>query len=332
MGKPAARTSSIIRMTSMILPVVILSKVLGMLRSMLLAGKLGLGAEASAYTTAYTLVLTLMVLASCFLTTAFLPIYSRAKAQNGRAAADRYASVTLTFFFLASLAAGVTLYLAMPAIISVIAAGYDAHTQALVVRLTRIMLPMLTVQCASYLMTAVLNANEDFVLPHIATMSLSFVLIPALIATPSGDPVHLAVMVTIATTASAVLEVAIQLPVAARRVRFRPVFQPTDPLLLQTLAVALPAVVASAATELNQVLQNSLSSFLDPDAVSALSYGYNTYTIYIGVFVMPVTVILFSHLSAHAAKDDHEQMIGTLRRYLETMLLVLLPLVALSML
>ena len=34
MGKPAARTSSIIRMTSMILPVVILSKVLGMLRSM----------------------------------------------------------------------------------------------------------------------------------------------------------------------------------------------------------------------------------------------------------------------------------------------------------
>ncbi|MBP7402237.1 MAG: murein biosynthesis integral membrane protein MurJ [Clostridia bacterium] len=326
------RVSNIVRMTSMILPVVILSKLLGMVRAMLLAGRLGAGREMDAYTASYTLILTLMVLAGCFLTTAFLPIYSRTRARGGQPAADRYASATLTFFLLGSLAVGLLLYAFMPFIVSVYATGFDAEGRALAVRLSRIMLPMLVAQCASYLFGSVLNAHEDFALPHLAATALSLTLIPTLLAASSDDPVRLAVLVSAATTASAVLEALIQLPVAARRVRFRPVLRPRDPLLGETLLVALPAVIAVAATELNQLLQNHLSSFLDAGANAVLSYGYNTYTIFIGVCVMPVTVILFSRLSAQAAAEDRPLMLETLRRYLGTMLLVLLPLVAVSML
>ncbi|HEY5467389.1 MAG TPA: murein biosynthesis integral membrane protein MurJ [Clostridia bacterium] len=324
--------SSMIRTTSVILAVVILSKVLGMVREMLLASKLGAGIEASAYSVSFSLVYTLTLLFSCFLQTAFLPIYSRARAQSGQIGADRYTSNMLTFFGLAGLAVGTLFYVFAPGIVSVYASGYGPEAQALIVRMTRILIPMFIVQIVSYLLTALLNANEDFVLPNIATMALSFALIPTLLVTQSSDPVRIAVLVTMATSASAVIEVLIQLPTAARRMRYRPILQPRDPLLLQTLMVAVPAVIATGTSEFNQLLQKNLTSHLDVGANAALGYGYKTYAIYIGLLILPVTVILFSRLSARAAENDRQGMLDTLRRYLETMLLVLLPIIALSML
>ena len=321
----------VVRTTSLILAVVILSKVLGMGREMLLASKLGAGVEASAYSVSFSLVYVLTLLFSCFLQTAFLPIYSKARAQDGQAGADRYASGMLTFFGLAGLAVGILFYFFAPQIVAVYASGYNPDTQALIVRLTRILIPMFIVQIVAYLLTALLNANEDFIIPHIATMSLSFALIPTLIAVQPGDPVRIAVLVTAATSASALMEVIIQLPGAARRLKFRPLLKPRDPMLRQTLLVAVPAVIATGTSEFNQLLQKNLTSYLDDGANAALAYGFKTYAIYVGLFVLPVTVILFSRLSSRAAESDTTGMLDTLRRYLETLLLVLLPIVTLSM-
>ena len=330
-GQGQGPTGGVVRTTSLILAVVVLSKVLGMVREMLLASKLGAGVEASAYSVSFSLVYVLTLLFSCFLQTAFLPIYSKARAQDGQPGADRYASGMLTFFGLAGLAVGLLFYFFTPQIVSVYASGYNQDTQALIVRLTRILIPMFIVQIVSYLLTALLNANEDFIIPHIATMSLSFALIPTLIALQPGDPVRIAVMVTAATSASALMEVVIQLPGAARRLKFRPVLRPRDPMLHQTLLVAVPAVIATGTLEFNQLLQKNLTSYLDDGANAALAYGFKTYAIYVGLFVLPVTVILFSRLSVRAAESDTYGMLDTLRRYMETFMLVLFPIVTLSM-
>lgn len=321
----------IVRTTSVILTVVVVSKLLGMIREMLLASRLGVNLEASAYSASFSLVFILTLLFQCFLQTAFLPIYSRARVQDGQAGADRYASGVLTFFGLAGLLVAALFYFAAPAVVSVYTPGFGPEGQALVVRLTRLMLPMFAAQVVSNLLTALLNANEDFVIPHIATMALSFALIPVLIAVRPGDPEKIVLLVSIATTASAVLEVLIQLPGAMRRMRFRPVLRPRDPLIRQTLLVAVPAVISTGSSELNQFFQKILTSALGDKEIAALTYGYKTYAIYVGLFILPITVILFSRLSARAADDDREGMLDTQRRYLETLLLVLIPMVTLSM-
>ncbi len=325
------RSQGIVRTTSMILVVVVISKVLGMAREMLLAGRLGNGPENSAYSVAFSLVYTLTLLFSCFLQTAFQPIYSRVRFQEGRAGADRYASAMLTFFGLAGLLVGVGLYAFAPAVAAVYMPGYSAAGQALVAQMIRLLTPMFVLQVAAYLLTAVLNANESFIVPHVATMSLSFALIPTLALSRSADPVRVAQAVAIATSASAVLEVAIQLPAAARRLRFRPLLAPRDPWLKQTLIVALPAVIATGSSEINQLLQKNLTSTIDESAASALVFGYKTYAIYVGLLILPITVILFSRLGRLAAANDRAGMLDTQRRCLEAMMLVLLPVVLLSM-
>lgn len=331
-GGTAGKSGGMVKTTSLILAVVILSKLLGMVREMLLASRMGAGIEASAYSVSFSLVFMLTLLFSCFLQTAFLPIYSRARAREGKDGADRYTSGMLTFFGLAGLIVGILFYVFAPAIVSVYSSGYDAETQHLIVQMTRTLIPMFVVQVIAYLLTALLNANEDFVLPHIATMALSFALIPTLLAAGSGTPLEVARMVTIATSASALIEVLIQLPTAAKRMRFRPILQPTDPLLKQTLLLAVPAVIATGTAEFNQLLQKNLTSYLDDGANAALAYGYKTYAIYVGLFILPITVILFSRLSAKAAQDDRPGMLHTLRRYLETLFLILIPVILVSML
>jgi putative peptidoglycan lipid II flippase len=325
------RSEGIVRTTSVILAVVVVSKVLGMVREMLLASRLGNGPENSAYSVAFSLVFTLTLLFSCFLQTAFQPIYSRVRFQDGQREADRYASGMLTFFGLAGLGIGILLYLFAPQIASVYMPGYSSEGQALVAQMIRLLTPMFVLQVAAYLLTALLNANESFIVPHLATMSLSFALIPTLAFTRSGDPRQIALAVALATSASAVLEVLIQLPAASRRLKFRPVLQPRDPLLHQTLFVALPAVIATGSSEINQLLQKNLTSTINEDAASALVFGYKTYAIYVGLLILPITVILFSRLGKLSASDDRPGMLALQRRTLEAMMLVLIPVVLLSM-
>ena len=76
-------------------------------------------------------------------------------------------------------------------------------------------------------------------------MALSLSLIPTLLLLGgASDPLRVARLVTVATSVSALIEVAIQLPRATRRMRYRPLFRPSDPRLQRTLLLAVPAVIA----------------------------------------------------------------------------------------
>lgn len=121
---------------------VLLSRVLGYVREIVLAGKFGATATSSAYYAAFQIPdLLNYFLAGGALSIAFVPYYTRVLAADGPAAAERLlAKVTGTMGAL-TVAVTVLLWWQAEALVALQFPRFSPETQALTVRLTRIVLP-----------------------------------------------------------------------------------------------------------------------------------------------------------------------------------------------
>ncbi len=121
---------------------VLLSRMLGYVREMVLAAKVGVSPEMDAYSAAFLLPDILNhLLAGGALAIAFIPVYTRARKERGEAAAEKlFATVLGTLGLLAVLFTAVMWIWAEP-IVSRLFGGFDPETADLTLRLTRIVLP-----------------------------------------------------------------------------------------------------------------------------------------------------------------------------------------------
>lgn len=121
---------------------VLLSRVLGYVREGVLAYQIGAGAEADAYRAAFMLPdLLNYFLAGGALSIAFIPFYTRVRAQRGDAAAQRLLAGVLGTTSALATAVTVLLWWQAEALVALQFPRFTPEAQALTVRLTRILLP-----------------------------------------------------------------------------------------------------------------------------------------------------------------------------------------------
>ena len=142
---------------------VLLSRVLGYAREAVLARELGASAATDAYYAAFQIPdLLNYFLAGGALSIAFVPFYTRVLAKDGPAAAEALlAKVTGTMGAL-TLAATVVLWWQAEALIALQFPRFSPETQALTVRLTRIVLPAQVFFIAGGILRAALMAHGRF--------------------------------------------------------------------------------------------------------------------------------------------------------------------------
>ena len=150
---------------------VLLSRVLGYLRESVLARELGASASADAYYAAFQIPdLLNYLLAGGALSIAFVPFYSRVLSQEGTAAAeDLLARVTGTIGALA-VAATALLWWQAEALVAIQFPNYAPETQALTVRLTRILLPAQVFFITGGIVRAALMAHGRFATQALAPL------------------------------------------------------------------------------------------------------------------------------------------------------------------
>jgi putative peptidoglycan lipid II flippase len=150
---------------------VLLSRVLGWAREVVLAGYLGATPEADAYRAAFQLpdILNHFLAGGAF-SVALVPFYTRARAARGQAAADRVlATVFGSMTALALLLTAVLWWWAEP-LVALQFPRFAPEVQALTVRLTRIVLPAQVFFVAGGVLRAALMANDRFATQALAPL------------------------------------------------------------------------------------------------------------------------------------------------------------------
>ncbi|MGE0254851.1 MAG: murein biosynthesis integral membrane protein MurJ [Alphaproteobacteria bacterium] len=304
------------------------SRLLGFVRDILIADRLGAGPLSDAFFVAFRLPnLFRSLFAEGAFNAAFVPQFAAVLTREGRAAALAYAGRVLAVMLVALVPFTVLAELAMPALVLVLAPGFagDATTYALAVDLSRLTFPYLMFMALAALMAGVLNSLDRFAAAAAVPMLLNLALIGALIGLGRvlETPAHaLAWGVAFAGIAQFVwLAVALARNGTALRLP-RPRL---DPRVRRTLALMVPGAIGAGVMQVNIVVGTMLASLLGAGAISWLYYADRVAQLPLGVIGVAVGVALLPLVSRRIAAGDEQGAADAQCRAIEGALLLTLP-------
>ncbi|WP_229809204.1 murein biosynthesis integral membrane protein MurJ [Salinicola rhizosphaerae] len=304
------------------------SRVLGLVRDVVIAALLGAGSGADAFFVAFKIPNFMRRLfAEGAFNQAFVPVLSEYATQRTRAevrelldAVSGSLSVVLALITALAIAAA-------PWLTWLFAPGFkaDPGKLALTAEMLRLTFPYLLLISLTAFAGSVLNTWERFAVPAFTPVLLNVCLIgAALWLTPlMSDPaLGLAWGVLIAGAA----QLLFQLPFLARlglTPRFVPNFR--HPGVRRILRLMTPALFGVSVSQINLLLDTVLASFLVSGSVSWLYYSDRLVELPLGVFGIAIATVILPALSKRHAEQSGEHFARMLDWALRMVLLIGLP-------
>ncbi len=304
------------------------SRLLGLLRSVIIAEAFGTQPELDAYWVAFRLPdLVFQLLAGATLASAFIPTFAGLRAREGEAAAWRLASSVLNLVLLATVAFAVVAFLLAPKLVPLLAPGLGEGTgretelNDLAVDLTRVMLISPVLFAVSGMFMGILNARRHFLMPALAPMFYNLSIIVAALVSDDVDALAIGVV------AGAALHLAVQLPdLRYAGMAYGLVADWRDAAVREVGRLMAPRMLGLAATQINfYFVSIFFASTLSAGAISGLSFAWLITMTPLGIVGMAISTAAFPTLADQSARQDATGMAETLGRALRLILFLSLP-------
>lgn len=281
----------------------LLSRILGLLRDRILAGRFGAGDELDVYYAAFRLpdlVFNLLIFGS--ISVAFIPIFLetyRSDKQRGWETASR----TLNFLLFSLIFISALLILAAPILIDkFIAPGFSPSKKAEVVAMSRILfLSPLFLGLSSFL-TALLQTFRRFLITSLAPIMYNIgIIVGALFLVDFFGIYGLAWGVVL----GAFLNFLIQLP-AIREFgfKFRPRLDFWVPEVKKILRLMIPRTLGLATFQINSIVITAIISTLKAGSLTIFSFADNLQSLPVGIVGVAFSTAVFPALAGAAAKKQ----------------------------
>lgn len=303
----AGRSASIVGLAFVV------SRLLGLVREVILGYRFGTSSEYDAYVSAFRVpdLLFLVVMAGAF-GAAFIPVFGGFLEREERDKAWRLASAVITLSAVATVVLAMVVFLlAGPIMRYLVAPDLPAAVQPLAVKTMRILLLSPILLGFGIAAKGILEAQELFTLPALSPLLYNAaIILAALILAPRFGVEGVAVGVV----AGALLHIAVQVPgLVASGMEFHPTLDRTVDGLAEVGRLLLPRVVGLAAFQLNFVAVTHLASGAGEGRVSALNYAWQMMMLPHGVIALSISTVIFPSMARlyQAGKLDDVRAIFT---------------------
>ncbi|AIT80722.1 murein biosynthesis integral membrane protein MurJ [Novosphingobium pentaromativorans] len=291
-----------------------LSRVFGFARDMLLARVLGAGLAADAFQLAFVLPNTFRRLfAEGAFSVAFVPMYTRTLAgEGGEDAADRFASDVLAVFVWVLLGFSAIAMLAMPLIVWLLAAEYQAIPGKfeLAVTLSRVTFPYLGLVSLVAMLSGLLNAHSKFAPGAFVPVLLNIVLITGILTgyflrENGGSDVTVAWSIAVAVTASGVAQLA-YMAWATRKagVKLKLTTPRFTPEVKRLGMLILPATFGAGVYQISQFVDTFFATSLAQGSLTLLKYADRLNQMPLGIVGIALGTAILPMLARHIQSDD----------------------------
>jgi putative peptidoglycan lipid II flippase len=288
-----------------------LSRVLGLVRQIVVAYYFSAQGRINAFTVAYQLPnLVANLAASSALQSAFVPVFSDLIEKGDRRRAWRVASSLFWLMLLALTALTALLILVAPWIIGIF--GNPGHDRSLAVGLSRVMFPLVALLGVSGVVVGILNTYDHFTVPALSPVFWNIAIIAGLaIGVPqqhsaNGKLYVYATAVLVAT----VIQVLLPLPwlrgLERGEERLRVVLDWRDPAVQRVFKLMIPVALGVGLINVNALIDTFFASrLIDPGlSPAAIQYAFLIYMFPQGMFSVAIATVLFPTLSRLASRRD----------------------------
>ena len=305
----------LLKSTAIIGSLTLVSRLLGLVREVLVAWFLGAGVVSDAFFTAFKLpnVFRRMFAEGAF-NAAFVPLYARRIEEDGEASADEFAKEAMAALFVCVATVVIIFELTMPWSLSLIGYGLERAIDPvtglspyyLAVRYAQITMPYLLFMSLAALFSGVLNTRNHFALAAAIPILLNLFMITALVAGGSaglsqkliGYGLSFAVVISGIAQMGAVLwgckKVGVK--IGFKRPRLTPG--------VKRLAIlGVPGMLSAGITQINLLISHSIAT-MQQSAASWLTYADRLYQLPLGMIGIAMGIALLPALSRRLRAGD----------------------------
>jgi putative peptidoglycan lipid II flippase len=308
----------------------LLSRLLGMVREMVYGYFMGTTWVASAFLLAFQIPnLFRRLLGEGALTAAFIPIFKEKEKTRGEDEMWRAANAVIS---------GLIIFTCVVVAVGMVAVSgallFGGHTEngvtrfsgrtLLMLQLLRVMLPYLVLVCLAAVFMGMLNARGHFFIPAMGATMLNVVMIASVLwlaprmglSFPKDERLpHQIFALAIGVLAAGVAQAAFQLPTLARDgFRFHWVSPWRDETVQRVVRQMLPATIGVAAFQINVVLTQGLSYWVDDYVVASFQYAVRLMELPQGLFGISLATYLLPTLSGLATEKNFDGFRNELRQ------------------
>lgn len=282
------------------------SRLLGLVRDLLMAAYFGAGKVADIFFVAFMLPnLFRRLVAEGALSVSFIPVYTGSLVKNGKDKSGRLASDVLviqTFCITLIVASGLVL---APRLMSVFSdEGMSPEMWLLAVNLARLMLPFIILSSFVAFAMGYLNSHGVFFAPAFSTVLLNMGMIFGIVVLGRffAQPVYGAAL---GVLLGGMLQVLLQVPYMIKHgFRLTMSFNFRHPDVVRVFSTMLPAVFGIAAFQINALISNLLAAMIDEGSVSYIYYTTRLTELVFGVFIVSIGNVMLPEMSRVRAVEE----------------------------
>jgi putative peptidoglycan lipid II flippase len=319
---------NITRAAGVLAAATMLSRIMGMVRDMVVSRLFGAGLYTDAFFAAFQIPNMLRrFFAEGALTSAFVPTFSEWYTNKGEEEARELANVCFTVLTIVMAAITMLGIVFSPQIVHLMFPGFAGNPEKLSVTilLNRLMFPYIFFVSLVALCMGILNTVRHFFTPAISTvfLNISMILTALLLHDRFEVPI---VALAVGVLLGGLLQLVLQLPVLYKKgfpIRFN--FQTGHPAVKKIALLMGPSVFGVGVYYLNITVGSILASLLPEGSVSYLYYAQRLFEFPQGIFTVSVAQAVLPSMSRQAAAGDMDALKESLSYGVRLTLFVTIP-------
>lgn len=315
-------SGSIAKASSIIFIITFISKIVAYLESVTVAAFFGTSIEIDMFYLANSITVRFVFTIFAGLGIVGVSMYNNAVADGGNDKGNRFVSALLAIIIPIAVLTTLFLFCFAPLISDVMSVNYTVHERDMICQYIRTFSFVAVFYAISIILIAVLNANRRFVPGALGSLIQNITLIVFVVFLTAR--VH--VWAVVIGSLCAYIVQGVFLYICARQVMSFSKFSLKEDLNVRKLLILLvPLVLGDASGEINLLVDQFISTELGSGYVSALAYGSSLDEFVSSFFVQTISSVLLPFFSVLAAEKKQEEISKKMRRVINTMVIVLLP-------
>ncbi|MGL5869917.1 murein biosynthesis integral membrane protein MurJ, partial [Clostridium chrysemydis] len=296
------------------------------LRDYLMAIKFGTSLEADAYMMASNIPNVLFIVLGTAIMTIMIPVYNEIKAKKSRNELNKFVSNTLSILLILSIFLTLVCEIMAPIIVRVMAVGFTGYKFTLTVLLTRILASVIILNTIIYIFNAVLQCENNFILPaSIGIPYNMFLIIYFIFFSEKYGVIGISVIISFALIGQVIM-----LLKGIKKIGFKYIFMVNlkDKELIRMVRLLPPVCIGTGMNQINGIFNGIFASQLDGGSVSALNYALKLSALITDVIIGTIITIVYQNISKTIADGDSSNNLNErINTSIVLMFIVLIPVV-----
>lgn len=323
-------THNLLKNTSGIGLATIVSRVLGLVREMLLSRIVGGGEYMSAWAMGFMIPnLLRRLLGEGALGTALVPIMTHTFENESRDSARK--KLTVITAVLGVILALICIVIAGLSLTILPFLGSAPVRVKLTFELLPILIPYAFFICLIGVFGSVMNSIGKFFMPAVASITLNIVMVLCLVLVCpyyKDNPRHMLYALSISVLVAGALQLVMMMWMLEKE-KLLPGIQLKDlmkePVVKELYQLTLPGIIGASVLQISFVVDRTIACYISDYAVPALYFSDRLIDLPIGVFAVAMGSVVLTDLSRYAAKNDIEGMLSSFLHALRNILFLCIP-------